>query len=174
MVMSSPRHKSSNHQMDFSRNLEIFSWTQSLTPGLNWPILVQFLRDGDKEFQFSEPLQVKLFFARVRVVLGMMIFPCLLSFVNKDARYSGSLALLILNTVSRVWYTTNWLTVSHFNLLYITSLLDLGGECVTTCAALFCRTCKLFIWSVLHPPNTGRQYTMTLLNIPRVMVFLIW
>ena len=97
-AQKSSRGSGSATHMFYSRNLGILSKIHFFNPHLNSPIFVQVLRVSGRAFQFSDPLKLKLFLARLSLVFGTTILPALLSVFKYVAIYSGSPNFLILNT----------------------------------------------------------------------------
>ena len=94
----------------------MFSLTQLLQSFLNFPIFWLLLMSVGRWFQSSDPLNVKLFFAKDSSVLVTIMFPLRLHLPKISYKYSGCWDFLMLNICRSVWYATNWLTVNQSNL----------------------------------------------------------
>ena len=122
-------------------NLLTFLWIHNLREDLNLSALSILLICTGSWFQQTEPLYVKLFLIKVRSVFSITILFLMFSLDRTAWRYSGSWVFRILNTVRRVWYMINWLTVNQLTLLKISFLfVPMKGKLHTVRAALFCKT----------------------------------
>ena len=146
-----------NLNSDYSSNLLICSWTHLLTPFLNLDLLSSNLIILGSLFHEIAPLNANEFRNRPNWTFDTIILPLWFSFSSNFERYSGCLEILILCTVSRVWYTTICLTVSHPISSNIFSRLLLLGRFSTILTALFWSDCKLSKLYLLQPPNRGKQ-----------------
>ena len=94
-ALKTSRGSGSATHIFYSRNLGMLAKIHFFNPLLKSPIFVQVLRVSGRAFQFSDPLKLKLFLARLSLVFGTTILQALLSVFKKVAMYSGSPNFLI-------------------------------------------------------------------------------